>query len=115
MPRRCSRREPRADRVHSVIASYKASQDFHGLAPRSKADYLKHIAKVEIAFGDMPLPRSTIRGSRAISSNGAMAWRTRRARPTIHGWCSAACCPGRAPADYGLSPARAGRAALSCR
>ena len=50
-----SRREPDRASFHSVIAGYKTSQDFAGLAPRTKADYLQHIAKIEVAFGDMPL------------------------------------------------------------
>lgn len=39
----------------SVIAGYKASQDFAGLATRTRADYLQHIAKIEAAFGGLPL------------------------------------------------------------
>src|SRR5207245_7839074 len=50
-----SRREPDRASFHSIIVGYKASQDFLGLAPRSKADYLQHIARIEQAFGDMPL------------------------------------------------------------
>jgi integrase len=48
-------REPDGSSFHSVIAGYKASQDFLGLSPRSKADYLQHIARIDQAFGDLPL------------------------------------------------------------
>ena len=51
-----SRRQPDSSSFHSVIAGYKASQDFLGLSPRSKSDYLQHIARIEQAFGDLPLP-----------------------------------------------------------
>src|SRR5262245_46805919 len=50
-----SRREPDRASFHSVIAGYKASQDFRGLKPRTQADYLQHIAKIETDFGDLPL------------------------------------------------------------
>jgi hypothetical protein len=35
-----SRRQPDGSSFHSVIAGYKTSQDFLGLKPRTKADYL---------------------------------------------------------------------------
>jgi len=38
-----------------VIAGYRASQDFLGLAPRTKSDYVKNLAKIESAFGTLPL------------------------------------------------------------
>jgi len=50
-----SRREPDRSRFHSIIAGYKASQDFHGLKPRTRTDYLQHIARIETKFGDLPL------------------------------------------------------------
>jgi hypothetical protein len=50
-----SRREPDRSNFHSVIAGYKASQDFLGLSKRSQLDYLKHIAKIEEKFGTLPL------------------------------------------------------------
>jgi hypothetical protein len=40
---------------HSIIAGYKASQDFLGLKPRTKADYLKLLPRIEKQFGDLPL------------------------------------------------------------
>ena len=39
----------------SIIADYLASKDFDSLRDRTKADYQKQIAKIEPAFGDLPL------------------------------------------------------------
>jgi integrase len=50
-----SRREPDGSAFHAVVAGYKASQDFIGLKPRTKADYLQHIARIETTFGKLPL------------------------------------------------------------
>jgi integrase len=50
-----SRREPDRSTFHAVIAGYKASQDFAGLKPRTKQDYLQLIARIEQDFGDLPL------------------------------------------------------------
>jgi integrase len=50
-----SRREPDRSTFHSVIAGYKASQDFLGLSPRSQSDYLKQIKKIEAKFADLPI------------------------------------------------------------
>src|SRR5262249_54980790 len=47
--------EPDGNSFHSVIAGYKASQDFLGLKPRTNSDYLQHIARIETKFGDLPL------------------------------------------------------------
>src|SRR5262245_13718165 len=40
-----SRRQPDAAIFQSVIAGYKASEDFRGLQPRTKSDYLKLLVK----------------------------------------------------------------------
>jgi integrase len=50
-----TRREPDGSSFHSVIVGYKKSEDFLGLKPRTKADYLQHIARIETKFGDLPL------------------------------------------------------------
>jgi integrase len=50
-----SRSEPDGATFHAVIAGYKASKAFLDLAPRSKADYLKQLAKIETKFGTLPL------------------------------------------------------------
>jgi len=50
-----TRREPTRSIFHSIIAGYKASQDFQKLEPRTQRDYLRQIARIEIDFGDLPL------------------------------------------------------------
>lgn len=50
-----SRREPDRSTFQSVIAGYKASQDFLGLSARSRADYLQQISRIEEKFGTLPL------------------------------------------------------------
>jgi integrase len=50
-----NRREPAPTTFHSVITGFKRSPDFDGLRDRTKLDYLKQIAKIEIAFGNLPL------------------------------------------------------------
>lgn len=46
---------PKAGRFHSVIVGFKASGEFRGLAARTQSDYLKHIARIEVKFGTLPL------------------------------------------------------------
>jgi hypothetical protein len=89
-----SRRQPDAALFHSVIAGYKASEDFRGLQPRTKSDYLKLIAKIEKAFGSCRLMRSKTRASPKTFWNGGTAWRRARAKPITPGPCSSGCCPG---------------------
>jgi integrase len=50
-----SRRQADGSSFHSVIAGYKASQDFAGLKARTRTDYVRFIARIEQAFGDLPL------------------------------------------------------------
>ena len=49
------RREPDPSLLRGVIVAYKSSRDFLSLRERTRADYLKQIAKVESAFGDLPV------------------------------------------------------------
>src|SRR5262249_54338478 len=39
----------------SVLQGYQASDDFTGLAPRSRSDYVAKIKLIEKEFGDFPL------------------------------------------------------------
>jgi integrase len=39
----------------AIIADYLESESYDDLGERTKADYQKHIAKIEQAFGDLPL------------------------------------------------------------
>ena len=48
------RPSPDSSVFKSIIADYLASVDFTGLRERTKADYQKHIATIERAFGDLP-------------------------------------------------------------
>jgi len=50
-----NRRTPDPSLFRFVIAAYKASRDFAALRERTRADYLKQIGKIEVAFGDLPI------------------------------------------------------------
>jgi integrase len=49
------RRSPDSSLFKAIITAYLASKEFGGLRERTKSDYLKQIAKIEQAFGDLPL------------------------------------------------------------
>ena len=49
------RHKPNPSLFKSVIAGYLASPDFGDVRDRTRADYLKQIAKIERAFGDLPV------------------------------------------------------------
>jgi len=53
------RRLPDSSVFKSIIADYLTSADFTCLRERTKADYQKHIATIEVAFGDLPTPALT--------------------------------------------------------
>jgi len=59
----------------SPLRAYQASGEFDGLAPRTRADYIKHIRVIEKDFGDFPLAALTDRRTRGTF----MAWRDRLA------------------------------------
>jgi integrase len=46
---------PPEGRLLALLQSYQKSQDFLGLRERTRADYVKHIAKIEQKFRDAPL------------------------------------------------------------
>jgi integrase len=48
-------RTPDSSVFQSVIVAYRTSAEFAVLRERTKADYLKQIAKIEADFGDLPL------------------------------------------------------------
>ena len=50
-----ARREPNASTLHSVIVGYRKSTEFTQLRERTQSDYRKQMAKVETAFGSLPL------------------------------------------------------------
>ena len=49
------RRSPDLSVFKAIVTDYLASREFDGLRERTKSDYLKQIAKIERAFGDLPL------------------------------------------------------------
>jgi integrase len=48
-------RQPRAGTLMTIIAKYKASPEFTGLAPSTRRAYLIYLKLIEEAFGDLPL------------------------------------------------------------
>jgi integrase len=62
--------QPR-DVMLSILRGFQASQDFSGLASRTRSDYVTKIKLIEKRFGDFPLSALTDRRSRGIF----MAWR----------------------------------------
>jgi len=69
------KREAPAGVLLSVINAYQASGEFVELAPRTRADYVKQIRKIEVEFGDFPLDALPDRRTRAEF----LAWRDRLA------------------------------------
>jgi integrase len=59
----------------SVLQSFQTSDDFLGLAPRSRSDYIGKIKLIEKNFGDFPLAALTDQRTRGIFK----AWRERLA------------------------------------
>jgi integrase len=49
------RHKPDPSLFKSIIAGYLASPEFHDVRDRTKADYMKQLAKIERAFGDLPI------------------------------------------------------------
>jgi integrase len=69
-----------------LLHAFQASSEFTGLRDRTRADYIKQIKQIEVAFGDMPLNALNARGARAE----IMAWRdhlaTRSRRQADYAW-----------------------------
>jgi integrase len=61
--------------LFSVLHAYQLSDDFLGLAPRSRSDYIGKIKIIEKAFGDFPLAALTDNRTRGIFKS----WRERLA------------------------------------
>jgi integrase len=70
-----ARREPPAGVLLSLMAGYQQSEDFKGLSPRSRVDYVKQIKKIEAEFIDFPLTALADRRTRGEF----LAWRDRMA------------------------------------
>lgn len=66
---------PPAGVLFSILQGFQASEDFRGLADRTRKDYTANIKLIEKAFGDFPLSALSDRRSRGVF----LAWRDRRA------------------------------------
>jgi integrase len=60
----------------SVLQAYQSSEDFSGLAPRTKQDYVRHLTLIERKFGTFPLAALSDRRSRG----DFLAWRDEMGR-----------------------------------
>ena len=69
------KRQPPQGVLLSIMQGFQASDDFRSLAPRTRADYVKHVKAIEREFGDFPLGALTDRRTRGEF----MAWRDRLA------------------------------------
>jgi len=69
------RKQPPSGQLMSLIAMFKQSDEFKGREPRTKADYLKQIAKIESEFADFPLSALDDKRTRGVFK----AWRDRLA------------------------------------
>ena len=49
-----TQRQPNGSTFHSIIADYKTKK-LPKLEPRTQRDYLRHITRIEVKFGDLPL------------------------------------------------------------
>jgi hypothetical protein len=78
---------PTSGTLQSVLQGYQGSENFRGLAPRTREDYAGHIKKIERAFGDFPLAALSDRRTRGV----LLAWRDKLAATS------------RRQADYTLS------------
>jgi hypothetical protein len=58
-------------RLLRLLQEYQRSQDFLGLRDRTRSDYIGHIKKIEIKFGDMPIKALTDSRARGVF----MDWR----------------------------------------
>jgi integrase len=65
----------RYETLGAVLCAFEDSADFLHLAPRSRADYTRQIAKIQTDFADFPLARLTDRRTRGEF----LAWRDRLA------------------------------------
>lgn len=81
------RRQPKAGTVASLIWAYRQSQDFTGLADRTRRDYLRHLDTIQEQFGHLPLA--------SVSS--------RHFRKPIHGWRDALAKSSPRQADYAVT------------
>lgn len=68
-----NRRPTHAGSMQSILDAFEGSSDFGSLAPKTRADYKKHIRHIEAEFGDFPLKALEDRRTRGEF----LAWRDR--------------------------------------
>lgn len=111
---------PPRGKLLSVLQAFQASDEFRGLAPRSRVDYVGKIKIIEKAFGDFPLSAMTDVRTRGIfkSWREQLAVASRRqadyawvilARVLSWGWIAALSPPTRAPVVVGFIAVQARR------
>lgn len=84
------------DVLLSVLQAFQRSQDFLGLAERTRTDYIGKIRLIERKFGDFRSPPCPIAARAACSWPGATGWQQPPAgKPTTPGSCWRAFCHGR--------------------
>jgi integrase len=71
--------EPPAGKLLAILQAYQASDDFLSLAPRTRADYVKQIRRIETKFSDFPLSAMSDRRTRGIFK----AWRDELATASL--------------------------------
>jgi hypothetical protein len=81
-----TKRLPPSGVLLALLHTYQTSSEFCGLRKRTRADYVKQIKQIEVAFGDMPLNALNARRARSEF----MAWRdqlaTRSRRQADYAW-----------------------------
>jgi integrase len=70
----------------SVLQAYQASGEFHGLAARTRIDYVEKIKVIEAEFGDFPLSALTDRRTRGIFKTWRDKLATKSRRQADYAW-----------------------------
>jgi integrase len=68
-------------RLLRLLQEYQRSQDFLGLRDKTRRDYIGHIKKIEVRFGDMPIKALADQRSRGVFKD----WRDELALKSLRG------------------------------
>jgi hypothetical protein len=68
-------------RLLRLLQDYQRSQNFLGLRDKTRSDYVAHIKKIELKFGDMPIKAMADRRGRGVF----MDWRDELALKSLRG------------------------------
>jgi integrase len=68
-------------RLLRLLQDYQRSQNFLGLRDKTRSDYVAHIKKIELKFGDMPIKAMADRRARGVF----MDWRDELALKSLRG------------------------------